>query len=46
MNIYLYQQAFSFYNMGYASAMTLVFFVIILLVSLLLFSARRQEKWQ
>jgi multiple sugar transport system permease protein len=46
MNIYLYQQAFAFYNMGYASAMTLVFFVIILLVSLLLFSARRQEKWQ
>ncbi|HTN11064.1 MAG TPA: sugar ABC transporter permease, partial [Acetobacteraceae bacterium] len=42
MNIYLYQQAFAFYNMGYASAMTLVFFVIILLVSLLLFSARRQ----
>jgi multiple sugar transport system permease protein len=46
MNIYLYLQAFSFFNMGYASAVTVVFFIIILLVSLILFSARRQEKWQ
>jgi len=46
MNIFLYLQAFSFYNMGYASAVTVVFFVIILLVSLVLFTARRQEKWQ
>lgn len=46
MNIYLYLQAFSFYNMGYASALTVVFFIIVLLVSLLLFSARQQEKWR
>ncbi len=45
MNIYLYLQAFSFYNMGYASALTVVFFVIILLVALVLFSTRQQAKW-
>jgi len=46
MNLFLYLQAFSFYNMGYAAAVTVVFFVIILLVSLLLFSARQQKQWQ
>jgi multiple sugar transport system permease protein len=46
INIFLYLQAFSFYNLGYASAVTVVFFVIILLVSLLLFSARQQKQWQ
>ena len=46
MNIFLYLQAFSFYDMGYASAVVVVFFVIILLISLVLFSARRQERWQ
>jgi multiple sugar transport system permease protein len=42
MNYLLYLEAFSFYDMGYASAIVVVFFVIILLISLLLFSARRQ----
>ncbi len=46
MNLFLYLQAFSFYNMGYAAAVTVVFFVIILLVSLLMFSARQQKQWQ
>ena len=46
MNIFLYLQAFSFYNMGYASAVVVVFFLIILLISMALFTARRQEKWQ
>ena len=46
MNLFLYLQAFSFYNMGYAAAVTVVFFIIILLVSLLLFSARQQKQWQ
>jgi multiple sugar transport system permease protein len=41
MNIYLYLEAFSFYDMGYAAAVTVVFFVIILLISLLLFTARQ-----
>ena len=42
MNIYLYLVAFNFYDMGYASAIVVVFFVIILLVSLVLFGARKQ----
>jgi multiple sugar transport system permease protein len=46
MNLFLYLQAFSFYNMGYAAAVTVVFFIIILLVSLMLFSARQQKQWQ
>ena len=41
MNIYLYLEAFSFYDMGYAAAMTVVFFIIILLISLVLFAARQ-----
>ncbi len=43
MNIYLYLQAFSYYNMGYASAITVVFFVLILMVSLVLFSVRQES---
>ena len=45
VNIFLYLQAFSFYNLGYASAVVVVFFVLILLISLVLFSARQQEQW-
>jgi multiple sugar transport system permease protein len=43
INIFLYQTAFAYYDMGYASAMTVVFFALILLVSLLLFSVRQRE---
>ncbi len=43
MNIYLYLQAFSYYNMGYASAIVVVFFVLILMVSLVLFSVRQKS---
>lgn len=46
INIYLYQTAFAFYNMGYAAAMTVVFFIIILMISLVLFSVRQREQWQ
>jgi len=45
INIFLYLQAFNFYDMGYASAVVVVFFVIILLISLVLFSARQQARW-
>jgi len=41
LNIYLYLEAFSFYDMGYASAIVVVFFVIILLISLVLFGMRK-----
>jgi multiple sugar transport system permease protein len=46
INIFLYLQAFAFYDMGYASAVVVVFFVIILLISLVLFGARQQARWQ
>ena len=36
LNILLYQTAFAYYDLGYGSAMVVVFFVLILLVSLLL----------
>jgi len=41
INILLYLEAFSYYDMGYASAIVVVFFVLILMISLVLFSLRR-----
>jgi len=41
--LYLYQQAFQYFHMGYASAMAWVLFVIILLATLLVF--RTSAKW-
>ncbi len=32
--------------MGYASAVVVVFFVLILLISLVLFSVRQRQQWQ
>lgn len=46
INIFLYQQAFAFYQLGYAGAVTLVFFVLIVAVSLCLLAMRQQAKWQ
>jgi multiple sugar transport system permease protein len=46
INIFLYLQAFNFYDMGYSAAVVVVFFVIILLISLVLFSARQQARWK
>ncbi len=45
INIYLYLQAFSFYNIGYASAVTIVFFVLIILLTLVLLFLRQKAKW-
>ena len=44
LNILLYLQAFSFYDMGYASAVVVVFFVLILLVTLLMLHFRQREQ--
>ncbi len=44
LNILLYLEAFSFYDMGYASAIVVVFFVLILLVTLLMLYFRQQER--
>lgn len=45
INIYLYLQAFSFYNMGHAAAVVVVFFVIIVILSLLLLWLRQRTQW-
>ncbi|MCX7323273.1 MAG: sugar ABC transporter permease [Hyphomicrobiales bacterium] len=45
LNIFLYLQAFQFYNLGYASAVVMVFFVIIVALSLLLLYMRQRLKW-
>ena len=45
LNILLYLQAFSFYDIGYASAVVVVFFVLILLVTLLMLHFRQRERF-
>ena len=40
LNIYAYQQAFSYYNFGYASSVLVIFFAIVLGMSLLVSSVR------
>ncbi|MBB6634825.1 carbohydrate ABC transporter permease [Cohnella thailandensis] len=42
-SIYLYQQAFSFLNMGYASAMAWILFVVVMLFSLVIF--KTSARW-
>jgi len=42
-NLYLYQNAFKFFDMGYASALAWILFVIVLLVTLLVF--RSSPMW-
>ena len=46
INILLYQTAFAYYDLGYGSAMVVVFFVLILLVSLLLLKLRQKQAFQ
>lgn len=45
INIYLYLQAFSFFNIGHASAVVIVFFVIILALAIILLAARERLRW-
>ena len=45
INIYLYLQAFSFYNIGYASAVVVVFFVLIIALALVMLWLRQKAKW-
>ncbi len=40
LNLYLYQQAFAYYDIGFASAIVVVFFVLIMLITLLLMGKR------
>jgi multiple sugar transport system permease protein len=45
INIFLYLQAFAFFKLGYASAVVLIFFTLIIALSLLLLHARQKSKW-
>ncbi|HEX8010368.1 MAG TPA: sugar ABC transporter permease [Casimicrobiaceae bacterium] len=45
INLYLYLQAFAFYNVGNASAVVVVFFIIILALALLLLYVRQRAAW-
>jgi multiple sugar transport system permease protein len=45
LNIFLYLQAFAFYNIGYASAVVVVFFVLIIVLALTLLYVRQRSKW-
>jgi multiple sugar transport system permease protein len=45
INIYLYLQAFAFYNIGYASAVVAVFFVVIVALALCLLYVRQRAQW-
>lgn len=46
LNIMLYQEAFAYYDLGYAGAITVVFFVLIVAISLVLLVVREQARWQ
>jgi multiple sugar transport system permease protein len=46
INILLYQTAFAYYDLGYGSAMVVVFFVLIMLISLILLRVRQRQAWQ
>jgi len=45
INIHLYLQAFAFHNIGYASALVVVFFAIIVALALVLLYLRQKAKW-
>jgi len=45
INLYLYNVAFSYYDIGYGSAIAVVFFVIIIMMSLLLLHLRQRARW-
>jgi multiple sugar transport system permease protein len=44
LNLYLYQEAFAYYDIGYASAIVVVFFILIMAVTLLLMSSRKKAR--
>lgn len=45
LNVFLYLQAFQFYKIGYSSAVVVIFFGIVVALSLLLLYARQKSKW-
>ena len=45
INIYLYNVAFAYYDIGYGSALAVVFFIVIITMSLALLYLRQRTKW-
>jgi multiple sugar transport system permease protein len=45
INLYLYLQAFSFFQIGKASAVVVVFFVLVVALCMTLFWLRERSKW-
>ncbi len=45
INLYLYTVAFAFYDIGYASAMVVVFMVVIMALCLILLHLRQRAQW-
>jgi multiple sugar transport system permease protein len=46
LNIFLYLQAFAFYNIGLSSAVVVIYFIILLVMSIGLLVARQKTSWQ
>jgi multiple sugar transport system permease protein len=46
LNIFLYLQAFAFYNIGFSSAVVVIYFIILLVMSIGLLVARQKTSWQ
>jgi multiple sugar transport system permease protein len=45
INIYLYNTAFSYYDIGYGSAMAVIFFIFIVALSFVLLMVRQRTRW-
>ena len=45
INLYLYSVAFAYYDVGYGSAIAVVFFVLIVALSLVLLHLRQRSRW-
>jgi multiple sugar transport system permease protein len=45
INIYLYSVAFAYFDVGYGSAIAVVFFVLVVLLSLIMLHLRQRTKW-
>jgi len=45
INLYLYNVAFSYYDIGYASAIAVIFFIIIIAMSIALLALRQRTLW-
>ncbi len=45
LNLYLYSVAFAYYDMGYGSAIAVVFFVLVVALAVLLLYLRRRTAW-